>query len=119
MKIWQMILILLLPTGLFAGVAFNDSIFDYQNEVIDFSECGIQENVRSGKAVEISIQDLEVGDVFVDVDGTALKVKSVTEVDGEIIIETTQAELLEVFQFVRIPEQEMELDYYERETELM
>ena len=82
-----MILILLLPTGLFAGVAFNDSIFDYQNKVIDFSEYGIQENVRSGEAVEISIQDLDVGDVFVDVDGTALKVKSVTEVDGEIIID--------------------------------
>ena len=116
MKIWQMILILLLPTGLFAGVAFNDSIFDYQNKVIDFSECGIQENVRSGEAVEISIQDLDVGDVFVDVDGTALKVKSVAEVDGETIIETTQPELLEVFQFVRIPEQEMELDYYGEES---
>lgn len=112
MKIWQTILILLLPTGLFAEVAFNNSIFDYQNEVIDFSEYGIQDNVRKGKSVEVSIEDLEVGDVFVDADGTALKVVKKTEVDGEIIIDTKQPEITEVFQFVSIPEQELYLEYY-------
>ncbi|MBO5288243.1 MAG: hypothetical protein J6B11_02515 [Spirochaetales bacterium] len=112
MKIWQTILILLLPTGLFAEVAFTNSIFDYQNEVIDFSEYGIQENVRSGKSVEISLENLKVGDIFIDADGTALKVVTVSFVDGEIIIETEQPELMEVFQFVSIPQQDLELEYY-------
>ena len=112
MKVWQIILISLLPTGLFSQVAFRDSIFDFQTNVIDFSEYGIRENVRSGEIVEYSVEDLKVGDIFVDVDGTALKVKSITEIDGEIVIDTDQPELMEVFQFVSIVPQELELEYY-------
>lgn len=112
MKIWQVILISLLPTGLFSQVAFRDSIFDFQTNVIDFSEHGIRENARGGEIVEYSVEDLKVGDIFVDVDGTALKVKSITEIDGEIVIDTVQPELMEVFQFVSIVPQELELEYH-------
>lgn len=107
--------LLLLPASVFAGVAFNDSIFDYQCEVIDFSESGIQENVRSGGIVDIAPTDLKEGDIFIDVDGTAQKVKSIFRAGNEITVETTQPELGEVFLFVNIPEQTHDVEFYGQE----
>lgn len=113
MKILKTIsVLLLLPASIFAEIAFDDSIFDYQCDVIDFSESGIQENVRSNGIVDISPMDLKEGDIFVDADGTAQKVKSVSRSGNEVIIETTQPELREVFQFVSIPEQIHDVEFY-------
>lgn len=116
MKILKIVSVLLmLPVCIFAEIAFRDSIFDYQCEVIDFSECGIQENVRSNGLADISPADLKEGDIFVDADGTAQKVKSVSVVGDEITIETVQPQLREVFQFVSIPEQSDETEFYGQE----
>ncbi|MCH5149576.1 MAG: hypothetical protein J1G30_02815 [Spirochaetales bacterium] len=116
MKIVKTIsILLLLPVGVFAEIAFNNSIFDYQCEVIDFSESGIQENVRSSGIVNISPMDLKEGDIFIDADGTAQKVKNVSRSGNEIIIEAIQPELVEVFQFVSIPEQISDIEFYGQE----
>ena len=93
----------------FAGTNFRDSIFDYQNDVKDFSDDGINENVVDGRFVQASPLDLQVGDIFIDVDGTAQKVVSITKKKNEIIIDTIEPNIREVFLFLYSPDREIEI----------
>ncbi|MCR5494290.1 MAG: hypothetical protein K6F15_01505 [Treponema sp.] len=104
-------LILLLPFNLCAYNGFRNSVYDYQNNVIDFSDEGIPENIVDSRAVTYSPLDLKAGDIFLDANGNALKVVSVTvSSTGSIDIQTVQPTLREVFQYIDIPEQSIEFD---------
>lgn len=108
----------------FAGTNFRDSIFDYQANVKDFSDDGINENVVGGRFVQASPLDLQVGDIFIDVDGTAQKVISITKKGNEITIDTIEPNIREVFLFLYSPDREIEVGddlmvspYYDLEDE--
>ncbi|HPO50219.1 MAG TPA: hypothetical protein PLO89_07855, partial [Spirochaetota bacterium] len=62
--------------SLFSDGKFHDTIIDFKNEVVDFSETGLMDNIRGGELVNLSPLDLQIGDIFIDVDGIAKKVAS-------------------------------------------
>jgi len=93
----------------FSNTSIHDSIIDFNNNVVDFSETGLMDNVRNGSIVQISPLDLKVGSIFIDVDGIAKKVVSITQSGNDIIIDTVQPEIREVFEFYDIPIQTVNL----------
>ena len=103
------VFLFLLNISAFSNSSLRDTIMDFNNNVIDFSETGLMDNVRSGEIVQLSPLDLKVGSIFIDVDGIAKKVVRIEEVGNEIIIDTIQPEIREVFEFYRIPEQTINL----------
>ncbi len=104
-------LCLLSAWQLCASAQFADSIFHMKQEVVDFSDTGIAENVRSGEFVNPSPADLVVGSIFQDVDGTFKKVTRIIEGgDGTVYIDTIQPELREVLEFMYIPEQMLTIE---------
>lgn len=94
----------------FADAQFRNTILDFHNQVLDFSETGLMDNIRGGKIVSFSPLDLEVGSVFVDIDGVAKKVAAIQEIGDEIVIETVQPEIREIFEFYDIPKQTITVD---------
>jgi len=100
-------LVVLLSIPYFASAysGFFEIPVDFNNNVIDFREDGLMDNVRGGVLVHYSPLDLKVGSIFIDVDGIAKKVVGI-QVDGdEIFIDTVQPLLREVFEFYDIPTQ--------------
>ena len=104
-------LVIALTTSFFANSDANitNSIIDFKNEVVDFSETGLMDNIRGGEFTTISPADLEVGSIFIDVDGVAKKVANITISGNDIFIDTIQPELREVFEFYDIPIQTINL----------
>ena len=84
----------------------------YADNVLDFSEDGIAENIVDGKLVRYSMLDLKVGDVFIDTDGDAKKVAAIVRNGNDITIETVAPTIDEFFQFVRVPNQDVDLAEY-------
>ncbi|MCQ2241491.1 hypothetical protein [Treponema sp.] len=83
----------------------HDSILILSAKIKDFSDVGIRENISRGKAVTTSPLDLEVGDIFIDVNGKAKKVVSITRSGNSISINAITPEVKEVFDGIQIPEQ--------------
>ena len=84
----------------------RDSTLVLKPNVKDFSDVAIRENVLDGRAVQYSPLDLKVGDIFIDVDGGAKKVVSVSKKGNKINIKTAKPDFKEVFEYICIPEQE-------------
>lgn len=104
------IVFFVLPFAVCAYSGFRNSVYDYQNNVIDFSDEGIPENIVDGRAIAFSPLDLKVGDIFIDADGNALKVYSITtNPDGSMDIETIKPDIREVFQYIDIPNQTIDV----------
>ena len=59
----------------YSNTGLHNTIIDFNNSVIDFSETGLMDNVRSGELTQITPLDLEIGSIFIDVDGVAKKVE--------------------------------------------
>ncbi|HBD93224.1 MAG: hypothetical protein A2015_10935 [Spirochaetes bacterium GWF1_31_7] len=93
----------------YSNTGLHNTIIDFNNSVIDFSETGLMDNVRSGELTQITPLDLEIGSIFIDVDGVAKKVVNITQSGNEIYIDTVKPELREVFEFYDIPEQTVTL----------
>lgn len=110
-KLFIIFAICLLSTWqLFASSQFVDSIFHMKQNVVDFTDTGISENVRGRSFVNPSPADLVVGSIFQDVDGTYKKVTSITEdSDGTVYINTIKPDIREVLEFMYIPEQTLEV----------
>ncbi len=89
----------------YSNTDLHNTIIDFNNNVIDFSETGLMDNVRSGELTQLTPLDLEIGSIFIDVDGVAKKVVNITQSGNEIYIDTVKPELREVFEFYDIPEQ--------------
>ncbi len=83
----------------------HDSVLILSAKIKDFSDIGIRENITRGKAVNASPLDLEVGDIFIDVNGKAKKVISITRSGNNISINAVTPEISEVFDGINIPEQ--------------
>lgn len=83
----------------------RDSTLVLKPNVKDFSDVAIRENVLDGRAVQYSPLDLKVGDIFIDVDGGAKKVVSVSKKGNKINIKTAKPDFKEVFEYICIPEQ--------------
>lgn len=98
-----LVTLLSLPYFASAYSGFHDTIVDFNNNVIDFREEGLLDNVRSGVLVNYSPLDLKVGSIFIDADGVAKKVVRIQEDGDEIFIETVKPLLREVFEFYDIP----------------
>lgn len=90
--------------------AVSNSEIIYKSDVIDFSDCGINLAKRNGEFKEISITDVQVGDVFVDVDETAKKIVSVSRTKNKIIINTQAPEFYDAIESYRLPEQNINID---------
>lgn len=97
------VVLLSIPYYATAYSGFHDTIVDFNNNVIDFREEGLLDNVRSGVLVNYSPLDLKVGSIFIDADGIAKKVARIQEDGDEIFIETVKPLLREVFEFYDIP----------------
>lgn len=111
-KIAFIITVCLFSLGhLFASNQFSDSVFHMKQNIVDFSDTGISENVRSGDFVNPSPADLVVGSIFQDVDGDFKKVVKITEgKDGTVYIDTIQPDIREVLEFMYIPEQTLSVE---------
>lgn len=83
----------------------HNSILILSAKIKDFSDIGIRENISRGRAITTSPLDLEVGDIFIDVNGKAKKVISITRSGNDISINAVTPELSEVFDAIQIPEQ--------------
>lgn len=94
---------------IFPDSVFRNVILDFDSDVVDFRESGLMENIRGGELVQFSPLDLKVGSIFIDVDGIAKKVARISKVGNEVIIDTIQPELREVFAFYHIPEQKVRI----------
>lgn len=104
-------LCLLTVWQLSASSQFSDSVFHMKQNIVDFSDTGIAENVRGGDFVNPSLDELVVGSIFQDVDGDFKKVVKITEGrDGTVFIDTIQPELREVLEFMYIPTQELTIE---------
>lgn len=85
-------------------------MINIKNSIIDL-RCG---GLLNKKADSLSTEDfssLKVGSIFIDSDGTAKKVTSIIEEDGDTIIETTKPRMEEVMDGLYIPQQEISLGY--------
>ena len=101
-------LCLLTAWQLCASSQFADSVFHMKQNIVDFSDTGIAENVRGGDFVNPSPADLVVGSIFQDVDGDFKKVTRITEGrDGTVYIDTIQPDIREVLEFMYIPTQDL------------
>ena len=80
------------------GFGQADMVLDmeltYKKGVLDFTNHGLPV-IRNGEVYQPTPVDLKVGDIFIDVDGNAKKVTSVTEENNTIIINTVKAEFFE------------------------
>ena len=99
---------LLAAWQLAASSQFADSIFHMKQDVVDFSDTGIAENVRGSDFVAPSPADLVVGSIFEDVDGSFKKVTAIREGgDGTVYIDTIKPDIREVLEFMYIPDQDL------------
>lgn len=87
----------------------RDSTFYIKHNIKDFSEDLIKGNIEKGVLVNPSPLDLKVGDIFIDVDGGAKRVVSITRTGKNISIKTEKPEILDVMDYVDIPDQELDL----------
>jgi hypothetical protein len=111
--------LIIISFNTYASDRVRNSIVDFKNEVVDFSDIGLIDNIRGGRIVNLSPLDLKVGSIFIDVDGFAKKVVRITEVNNELIIDTIQPEIREVFEYYSIPLQTINLtveDHFLRES---
>ena len=90
--------------------AISNSEIIFKSDVVDFSDYGINLAERSGEFKEISITDLQVGDVFVDVDEEAKKIISISRTEKKIIIDTCRPDFYEVMESYKLPEQNIKID---------
>ncbi|MCH5150931.1 MAG: hypothetical protein J1G30_09715, partial [Spirochaetales bacterium] len=90
--------------------AVSNSEIIYKSDVIDFSDCGIDLAEKSGEFKEISIMDLQVGDVFVDVDEIAKKIISVSRTEKKIIINTQKPDFYDAIESYKLPEQSIKIE---------
>lgn len=90
--------------------AVSNSEIIYKSDVVDFSDCGINLAERSGEFKEISIMNLQTGDVFVDVDEAAKKIISISRSAKKIIIDTQTPGLYEAIESYRLPEQNIRIE---------
>ena len=97
----------------------RDSVFILSAKIKDFSDSGIRENITRGKAVTSSPLDLQVGDIFMDVNGHAKKVKSIVRSGNTISINTVTPEISEVFDGFNIPEQDADFQAAIKERDAM
>ncbi|HCM26324.1 MAG TPA: hypothetical protein DIC34_07250 [Treponema sp.] len=85
---------------------FTNSMIHYKSGMMDFRDNGIPVCIQGdGSLVEPSPADLEEGDIFIDVDGKAKKVVGITEIDGDIYIDTAEPGLREIALFIYVPQQ--------------
>jgi hypothetical protein len=99
---------------------FMNSMIHYMSGMMDFRDNGIPVCIREdGALVSPSPADLKEGDVFIDVDGTAKKVARVTEMGGDIYIDTVEPSLREVALYIYIPQQSITFseDYFQPEID--
>lgn len=90
--------------------AVDNSEIIYKSDVIDFSDCGINLAERSGEFKEISIANMQVGDVFVDADETAKKIVSISRTKKKIIINTQTPDFYDAIESYKLPEQNIKID---------
>jgi hypothetical protein len=83
--------------------SFSNTVQDFRPSVIDFREDGLAGCFRNGVLIDPSPADLEVGDIFIDVDGNAKKVVSVQRDGNDLYIDTVRPRLDEVYLYVEIP----------------
>jgi hypothetical protein len=83
--------------------AFVNTIQDFRSRVIDFREDGLTGCFREGVLINPSPADLEVGDIFIDVDGNAKLVSKIEKVGKDIYIDTVKPRLEDVFLYAEIP----------------
>jgi hypothetical protein len=84
---------------------FSNTVQHFRPEVIDFREEGLPGRIQDGVLVYPSPADLEVGDVFIDVDGNAKKVVGIEKSGRDIYIDTVQPDIQEVLLYGEIPYQ--------------
>jgi len=90
-------------SGLQTG--FVDTIQDFKSRLIDFREDGLMGRFRDGVLVDPSPAELEVGDVFIDVDGRAKMVSRVEKSGSDIYIDTVQPGFEDVYLYAEVPYQ--------------
>lgn len=90
--------------------AVSNSEIIYKSDVVDFSDCGINLAERSGEFKEISIMNLQTGDVFVDVDEAAKKIISISRSAKKIIIDTQTPGFYEAIEYYSLPEQNIKIE---------
>lgn len=95
----------------------RNSVLILSAKIKDFSDTGIRENITRGKAVTSSPLDLQVGDIFMDVNGHAKKVTAIVRMGNNISITAVTPEISEVFDGINIPEQEADFQSAIQERE--
>lgn len=111
---------ILLVLGLIAGVTqlfalsnyMKDSIFIVKGNIRDFSEAGIGETIVGSRVASSNPLELNVGDIFVDVNGNAQKVTKIVKQGKNISIETETPEVAEVFKYIDVPYQVTDFNDY-------
>lgn len=111
---------LLLVLGLFAAVTqlfalsnfMRDTVFIVKGSIKDFSEMGINETITGSRVASSNPLDLQVGDIFVDVNGNAQKVTKIVKKGNNISIETETPEIAEVFKYISVPHQSTDFNDY-------
>lgn len=88
---------------------FHNTIQDFRCGIIDFREDGLTGIIKDGALVYPSPADLQPGDIFIDVDGTAKKVARVEQVGNELYVDTVAPRFEEVYLYAAIPDQTLEL----------
>ncbi|MBP5450530.1 MAG: hypothetical protein J6Y01_10505, partial [Spirochaetales bacterium] len=73
-KLGFILVIMFAAVTLFAETNLSGVYAIFDDDVLDFSEDGIAENIVDGKLVRRTMLDLKVGDVFIDTDGIDKKV---------------------------------------------
>jgi hypothetical protein len=90
--------------------AFSNTILDYKAKVVDFREDGLPALSRGGLLPPPSPADLEVGDVFIDVDGKAKIVAAIEKVGSDTYIDTVEPRFEDVFLYAEVPYQVISFD---------
>ena len=94
-------------------VAIGNSEVIYEPEVADFSDYGIDLVEADGSFRQKNLTELQVGEVFIDVDETAKKIVSISQTQNRIVIETEEPTFYEVLKSYKLPEQDIEITFDE------
>jgi hypothetical protein len=97
-----------------ANVAANpltDCVMVLEDAVKDLRPNSLMRDSATTDAGDYSsIEDLQVGDIFISADGTALKVTAINTLGDNVTIETEQPNLSDVMEVLEIPDQSIALN---------
>lgn len=91
--------------GFMKGVMIN-----IKSSITDLRSGGVL-NKRDGNISTGDIDSLKIGSIFIDSDGTAKKVVSITEENGDTVIKTRKPAMEEVMDGLYIPNQDIKIGY--------